>query len=99
SRGLGVHAAAGIADRPLYPRPAIGLDVGQRDADLPAVRHGVARVDGEVYQDLFYLAVAGTDVAERLLADADQLYVLTDPPPQYLFRAREDRVECLRMRQ
>src|SRR4029077_13502587 len=99
SRGLGVHAAAGIADRQLHPPPAIGLDIRQNDADLTAAGHRVARVDGEVHQDLFDRAVVGADEAERLLADADQLDVFPDHPPQDLFGARQDRVERYWMRQ
>ena len=63
---FGVHAGAGVADRHLdvvaglQPRvrgdaDLVELDVAQLDRDLAAARHGVARVDDEVHQNLLDL--------------------------------------------
>ena len=57
--GLGVHAAAGVADREHYVIPRLqrrvlgSIDFVQVDGigfedELAAVRHGIAGIDGEV---------------------------------------------------
>ena len=42
----------------------VELDVRRLDRQLAAVRHGVARVDRQVHEDLLHLHRVGPDVAE-----------------------------------
>ena len=67
-----VHAGAGVGDTQpdVTARPqagpglgvgGVGLQVAGLDAELPAARHGVAGVDGQVHQHLFELAPVGLD--------------------------------------
>ena len=47
-----IHTATGIADTELdrcHPR-AVSLAIGGSQSDLPAIRHGVARIDDKIEQ-------------------------------------------------
>ncbi len=82
---LGRHAAAGIVyrDADISSRGdleqagrlrGIEIDIARFDHQLPAVRHGVARVDGEVQYGCLKLRridLAWKQVAMPLIADAD----------------------------
>jgi hypothetical protein len=84
-----VHARAGVGDTQpdvaARPQAGPGLGVGGvgfqvvgLDAELPAARHGVAGVDGEVHQHLLELAPVGLDEPQLGVAADLEVDVLTE---------------------
>ena len=60
---------------------------------VPPLRHGVARVHGQVHQDLLELARVGVDVPGVRPQGEEQLHVLADEPPQHRADLLDHRVE------
>ena len=58
--------------------------IGGFDFEPSAARHGVARVDGEVHEDLIHLAGVDVDVGEIGRQARHQLHVFTDEADQHL---------------
>ena len=64
--GHGEHdVATGLGARMFAAVELVELAIACFDLQLAAVGHGVARVDGEVHDDLLDLALIGFDAAER----------------------------------
>jgi hypothetical protein len=74
------------------------LDVPRLDGQAPAVRHGVARVDGEVHEHLVELTRVGLDAAQVGIQGGGELDVLPDQPPQHLLHVRDEVVEVDNLR-
>src|SRR5256885_1157007 len=103
SSSLGTHANAGVAHREhgvgprLHDRVLAGirfveLHVGGFDRQLTARGHGIARIHGEIHDDLLELAAVGahgTQVAARRRSQVD---VLADHAPQHLVHVGHDLV-------
>ncbi len=62
----------------------IERDVGGLDGELAAVRHGVARIHGQVHDDLLDLSGIGLDGAEFGAGHHDQVDVLADQAREHL---------------
>ena len=71
----------------------VDVDVARLDRQLPAVGHGVARVDGEVHDDLLELTRIGFDASQSGLQRRHQDDVLADQSPQHVVHLRDDGVE------
>ena len=76
------HPDARVADRETHCVPALsrvrGRDVGGRQREPAALGHGVARVRGQVQDDLVHLVRVGPHRPEPGARLEDQLDVLSD---------------------
>jgi hypothetical protein len=84
---------AGARDARGHLPAAVDPDVRRLDGELAAGRHGVARVDRQVDQDLLDLPRVEGDRRQRLAADDPQLDVLADEAQDHLLGAQDDLVE------
>ena len=62
------------------------------------MRHGIARVDDQIHQDLIYLARVGFDFSKRRLEAQSYFYVLANQTAQHLARIRNHVVEIQHLR-
>ena len=101
---LGVHADAGVADGEHHVRADDGvgvlgdvllveLDVRRVDREQPAVGHRVARVDGEVHEDLLELVRVGEHGIQGRRERRDELDVLADQSREHRRQAGDDVVQ------
>ena len=79
----GRHGLVAAADRRLVD------DIGGADGQGAAIRHGVARVDGEIDDDLLELALIDLDEAEVAAMHDLELDVLADEAAQQMRQIRE----------
>ena len=71
----------------------LGRDVAGADRELAAVRHGVARVDGEVHDHLLELVHVGLDEPEVAPVLEVELDALAEEAPQQHRQVRQDLAE------
>ena len=62
------------------------------DHKLSALKHGVARVDHQIHDDLFDVALIGKDGRKILVKRALQIDVLADDAAQHLLQTLNDAV-------
>ena len=71
----------------------VQIDVRGLDGQLAAVRHGVARVDREVHEDLLDLPGIGLDVPEAADQEKRQLDVGAEEPTEHLLHPADAHVQ------
>ena len=71
----------------------VQLHVAGLDDELAPLGHGVARVDGQVGDDLLHLAGVGLHPPQPGVEDGDELDVLADEPPEHGLDTGHHRVE------
>src|SRR5713101_6512374 len=87
--GARVHPGAGVSYRQPHVRPdccsrvlarvgTIHLDVGSLDSEPAPLRHRIARICGQVHENLLELGGIGLDAAEGWTLDDDQHDGLAD---------------------
>ena len=74
------YVAALADNRMLVVVNAVQLRIGCLDNQLASIRHGVARVDHQIHDDLFHLAAVGTNGSQIRRRSNDQLDVLANQP-------------------
>ena len=102
--GLGIHSHAGVADGQHHVlagfrrgvKTGITLvqrDIGGLNRELAAARHGVARIDRQIHDDLLDLAGIGFGRAQFAPRNHDQLDVFADQASQHFEVFRDHRVQ------
>jgi hypothetical protein len=71
------------------------VEVHVRDLDeqLATAWHGIARIDGQIHDDLLHLTRIRPDAAELPAGTHRQLDALVDQPAKHGFNARDDRAQ------
>ena len=87
------HIVALADNRMLVVVNAVQFGVGGFDDQLSPIRHGVARVDHEVHDDLFHLAGVSANGAQRLRSSHDQLDVFTNQPREQPSHLTDDIIQ------
>src|ERR1700733_4385693 len=92
---FGVHAGARVSDRDHDVEA--GNDVSAIFAifyfQKAAARHGIARVNSEIHDDLIDLTAVGLHSAEIRSADDRQFNIFADETAEHFFNVRDDCVE------
>src|SRR5436309_3340325 len=106
---LRIHSASGVFHRQHHVWSWLGNDrlfamippqdnIGCFEKQLAALGHGVARIDGEIHNDLLKLPGISLDYAQPWLQDSEYLDVLAEQPPQHAPYFTDDLVQVQRLR-
>jgi hypothetical protein len=107
--GVGIHAQTRVGDdqrdvgagrerRKAGGCRLVDLDVAGLERQLAAFGHGVARVYGEVHDDLLQLAEVHLHASDAVAQPGHQRDVLPDQSPQHVLHLRHDAVEVQHLR-